>query len=499
MHAIPRAAERTGPRAGTREWAGLAALVLPTLLLSMDVTVLFLALPVLGAELGADAAQQLWIMDAYGFMIAGFLVTMGTLGDRIGRRRLLLASAAAFALLSALAAWSTGPGMLIVLRALLGIAGATIMPATLSLIRHMFADDRQRRLAIAFWTAGTMGGMALGPATGGLLLDRYWWGAVFLMAVPVMLLVLAAGPLLPEYRDPVPGRLDPLSVALSLAATLPLVYAIKETARHGPDAATLTALLAGLVSAYLFVRRQSRLAAPLLDLRLLRLPAFAPVLGTLLAASMTMGAFSLLLAQYLQLVKGLTPAQAGAWLVPGALVSVLAMLATPRAAARFGDRATTVGTLAVAGAGFTLLAQVSAGHPTIAAIAAAAVVNAGMSPLLVLVNNLVIDIAPKERSASAAAMSETSLQAGAALGVAVLGSLAALVYRTRMAGGPAAARDSLAAAIAGGPPADLLEAARAAFVSGLTTVAYLSAAIAFALAAFAIRTIRTIRKEDHHV
>ncbi|MEV5829322.1 MFS transporter [Spirillospora sp. NPDC052242] len=497
-------------RATARDWAGLAALVLPALLLSMDVTVLFLALPVLGTELGADATAQLWIMDAYGFLIAGFLVTMGTLGDRIGRRRLLLAGAAAFAVLSALAAWSTGPGMLIALRALLGVAGATIMPATLSLIRHMFADDRQRRLAVALWTAGTMGGMALGPAVGGLLLDRFWWGAVFLMAVPVMLLVLAAAPLLPEHRDPAPGRIDLPSVALSLAAMLPLVYAVKETARHGPGLWAAAALLVGAASGVLFVRRQSRLADPLVDLRLLRLPAFAPALVTVLAASMTMGAFSLLLAQYLQLVKGLTPAQAGAWLVPTALVSIIAMLATPRAAARIGDRAATVAALAVAAAGFALLAQVSADRPTAAAIAAAAVVNLGMSPLLVLVNNLVVGVAPRERSASAAALAETCLQAGAALGVAALGSLAAFVYRARMADAPAAARDGLAAAVAGGPSAELLETARAAFVSGYAVVAYVSAGIALLLALFTARTTRTSgasgpsrtirdRKENAHV
>ncbi|XVQ09697.1 MFS transporter [Spirillospora sp. CA-255316] len=501
MGATPRATARAAPgatpRATARDWAGLAALVLPALLLSIDVTMLFLALPTLGAGLGADGTQQLWIMDAYGFMIAGFLVTMGTLGDRIGRRRLLLTGAAAFAALSALAAWSTGPGMLIVLRALLGIAGATIMPATLSLIRHMFADDRQRRIAIALWTAGTMGGMALGPAAGGLLLEHFWWGAAFLMAVPVMLLVLAAGPLLPEYRDPAPGRLDPLSVLLSLATMLPLVYAVKETARHGPGLLAAAALLVGLASGYLFVRRQPRLAAPLLDLDLLRLPAFGAALVTVLAASMTVGAYSLLLSQYLQLVKGLTPVQAGTWLVPNALVSIVAMLATPRLAARFGDRAATVAALAVAAAGFILLAQVSDDLPTVAAIAAAGVVSLGMSPLLVLVNNLVVGTAPKRRSASAAAMSETCLEAGAALGIAVLGSLAAFVYRAHMADGPAAARDSLAAAIAAGPPTHLLDAARAAFISGLTAVAYVSAGIALLLATLATRTIRnTIPKEN---
>src|SRR6266496_6056794 len=195
-------------RATHREWLGLAVLALPTLLLSLDVSVLYLALPPLSADLHADSTQQLWILDIYSFLLAGFLVTMGTLGDRIGRRRLLLGGAAAFGIASVLAAFSTSAGMLIAARALLGLAGATLAPSTLSLIRSMFADPRQRTVAVGVWISSYSAGGAIGPLLGGVLLEWFWWGSVFLLAVPVMALLLLGPVLLPEYRDPEAGRLD---------------------------------------------------------------------------------------------------------------------------------------------------------------------------------------------------------------------------------------------------------------------------------------------------
>ncbi len=209
-------------RAGRREWIGLAELALPTLLLALDISVLFLALPELSADLGADRTEQLWITDIYGFMVAGLLVTMGTLGDRIGRRRLLLAGAAAFAAASVLAAYASSPEMLIAARALLGVAGATLGPSTLALISSLFADPAQRGQAIALWFSCFLAGGALGPLVGGVLLELFWWGSVVLVGVPVMALLLVLGPrLLPEDRAPDAGRLDPASVALALAAMLP--------------------------------------------------------------------------------------------------------------------------------------------------------------------------------------------------------------------------------------------------------------------------------------
>jgi len=201
-------------RATRREWLGLAVLALPTLLLSLDISVLYLALPQLSIDLGADSTQQLWILDIYSFMLAGFLVTMGTLGDRIGRRRLLLIGAVAFGVTSVLAAYATSPEMLIATRALLGISGATLMPSTMALIRNMFRDPKQMAAAIGIWFACFMGGMTLGPLVGGALLSTFWWGSAFLLGVPFMALLLVTGPvLLPEYRDGTAGRLDLASVA----------------------------------------------------------------------------------------------------------------------------------------------------------------------------------------------------------------------------------------------------------------------------------------------
>ncbi|TNJ63663.1 MFS transporter [Paenibacillus hemerocallicola] len=252
-------------RAGRREWIGLAVLALPTLLLSLDMSVLYLAMPQLAEDLAPSSTQFLWIMDIYGFLIAGFLVTMGTLGDRIGRRKLLMIGAAAFGIASMLAAYSSSAEMLIVNRALLGIAGATLMPSTLALISNMFKDPGQRGIAISVWMSCFMVGVAIGPLIGGLLLEQFWWGSVFLLGVPIMLLLLIAAPLLlPEYRDSKAEKMDLASVGLFLAAILPIVYGLKEFAKAGALEWQPVALLlfGGLVAVW-FVRRQQTLTSPL--------------------------------------------------------------------------------------------------------------------------------------------------------------------------------------------------------------------------------------------
>src|SRR5688572_17161935 len=304
-------------RAGRREWIGLAVLALACLLYSMDLTVLNLALPAISEDLEPSSAQLLWIVDVYGFVLAGSLITMGTLGDRIGRRRLLLIGAAAFAVASVLAAFSTSPEQLIASRALLGLAGATIAPSTLSLIRNMFLDPGQRTVAIGVWITSFSAGAVIGPPLGGVLLEFFWWGSVFLMALPVMALILVLGPvLLPEFRDPGAGRLDLVSAALSLAAVLAVVYGLKQIAQDGPEWPPALSIVVGLAVAGIFVRRQQRLADPLIELRLFRVPAFSASLVTyLIGTFVAFGAF-LFIFQYLQLVLGLSPVHAGLWTVP---------------------------------------------------------------------------------------------------------------------------------------------------------------------------------------
>lgn len=343
-------------RADRRAWLGLGVLALPTLLLSLDMSVLYLALPHLAADLRPTGAQTLWIMDVYGFMIAGFLITMGTLGDRIGRRRLLMIGAAAFGLASVAAAFSTSAAMLIATRTLMGVAGATLMPSTLALISNMFRHPAQRAVAIAVWTSCFMGGTAIGPVVGGLLLQWFWWGSVFLLGVPVMLLLLVCAPLLlPEHRDPNPGRLDLFSVALSLAAILPVIFGLKSAADGGSTTMALTTVLIGVAMGVWFVRRQLRLTHPLLDLRLFRERSFGAALGTMMVGAVAMGGTFLLLSQYLQMVADNSPLRAGLWLVPPALAMIVSTMAAPALAQRLGRANVIGGGMFVSATGFLAL------------------------------------------------------------------------------------------------------------------------------------------------
>ncbi|MGN9844287.1 MFS transporter [Nonomuraea sp. H19] len=486
-------------RAGWRQWTGLAVLTLPTVLLALDVTVLFLALPHLSADLQPSGAQTLWIMDIYGFMIAGFLVTMGTLGDRIGRRKLLLIGATAFGAASALAAFATSAEMLIAARALLGIAGATLMPSTLALISNMFQDERQRGSAIAVWMSSFSGGIAAGPLVGGLLLESFRWGSVFLIGVPVMVLLLVAGPLLlPEYRDASAGRLDLASVALSLAAILPIVYGVKE----GFGVVPILAIAIGAGFGVLFVRRQVRLANPLLDLRLFSSPGFGVALGVLLLGTVALGGVYMFITQYLQSVQALSALESGLWLLPAALASVVASLVAPAMTSRYGPRTVVTVALVIAALGYAALTQVNAVSGLGVLVAGFILVYISIGPILAVGTDLVVGSAPPEKAGSAASMSETSAELGVGLGVALLGSLGEAFYRSQMAGAWTAgsAADSIAGAIEAAEQlpahagAALLDHARDAYTDGLNLVSGVAAVV---MAALAIFTVVKLRKNHH--
>jgi MFS transporter, DHA2 family, multidrug resistance protein len=497
---------QAGLRAGRREWVGLAVLALPTLLVSIDVFVMLLALPQLSADLGAGGTEQLWITDIYGFMLSGFLVTMGTLGDRIGRRRLLLIGAAAFGLASVLAAFSTSPDMLIAARGLLGVAGATLAPSTLALISNMFRDPRQRSLAIGLWLVSFMGGAAIGPLVGGVLLERYWWGSVFLLGVPAMVLLLVTGPvLLPEYRSPEPGRLDLASVAVFLAAILPVVYGLKELARGGWQLLPVTALVVGAGFGAVFVRRQRALPDPLLDLRLFASRAFSAALVSMLFGTMLMGAVMVFVTQELQLVEGLSPLRAGLWLLPAVAVTTASFQLAPLIARRVRPAWLIAAGLGVSVAGLLLLTRAGAAGGLGVVVAGWALTSVGAGPLVTLGTDLVVGSAPPEKAGSAASISQTSNELGFALGVATLGSLGTAVYRTQLADAipasvPAAAtqaaRESLAGATAaaaelpGRLGAALLAPARDAFASGLHAGAILSAVLLVGIAVLVLATLR---------
>ncbi len=473
--------------AGAREWGGLAVLSLPTVLLGLDVTVLYLALPSLAEDLHPSGTEELWIMDAYGFMIAGFLVTMGTLGDRIGRRRLLMLGAAAFGVVSVLAACSTSAGMLIAARAALGIAGATLMPSTLALISNMFTDERRRSLAIGVWATSFALGMALGPVVGGAMLNHFWWGSVFLLAVPVAVVLLVAAPLLvPEYRAPHSGRFDLLSVVLSLVAILPVIFAVKRFAKDGPDGLTIAATAIGLAFAVVFVRRQGKLASPLLDVRLFTDRTFSAALGVLLTGLVGVGGSMLLITQQLQFVEGLPPVEAGLWMGPPALLMFLAALGAPLVARHVPPGIVVAATLALSMVGYVLLTQVDASDGVALMVIGFGLVYLGLGAIAALGTDLVVGAAPPERAGSASAMSETVQELGLALGVAVLGSLATAVYRSRIdgeipAGTPPevaeAAGDSLAGAAASARqmPDGWFETAKEAATAGLNTAMLVAA------------------------
>jgi DHA2 family multidrug resistance protein-like MFS transporter len=484
-------------RAGRREWIGLAVLALPTLLLSLDTSVLYLALPHLSADLRPTSTQQLWIMDIYGFMIAGFLVTMGTLGDKIGRRRLLLTGAAAFGVASVLAAYSTSPEMLIATRALLGIAGATLMPSTLALISNMFADPRQRATAIGIWLSCFMGGMVIGPAVGGLLLVTFWWGAAFLLGVPVMLVLLIAGPrLLPEYRDPAAGRVDLISVGLSLATVLPVIYGLKEIAKHGLEVVPVAALLVGGAFGYVFTRRQRRLAHPLIDLSLLRNRPFATSLSIMLLTGVVMSGTSLFVALYLQMVQGLTPLWAGLWMIPQAVAMIVGSMLTPLLARRIRPGVLISAGLVISAAGISLLIAVGSTGGLPIVVASFTIASLGMAAPVTLVTDLIVGSAPPERAGSASSMSETSGELGIALGVATLGSVGTAVYR-QVIDIPPGVPDSVAGpareGIEGALGTELLGAAREAFTSGLNVTAAVATIVLLGLAIVAGMALRHVR------
>jgi DHA2 family multidrug resistance protein-like MFS transporter len=481
--------------AGRREWLGLAVLALPTLLLAVDISVLYLALPILSAELGATGVQQLWIMDSYGFLVAGFLVTMGTLGDRIGRRRLLLIGAATFGVASMAAAYSTSPAQLIATRALMGVAGATVMPSVLALISNMFSDARQRSVAVSVWFSCFMAGSAIGPVLGGWLLQQFWWGSVFLLGVPVMAVLLICGPvLLPEFKAPQPGRLDLASVALSLAAILPVVYGVKELAGRGWHPVPALAIVAGIGFGVWFVRRQRTLADPLVDLRLFGDRGFRSALGIGLFGGIVMGGTLLLANQHLQLVAGLGPLQAGAWLVPANLAMVLGILVAPVVARRVRPGLVMATGLAVAVAGYLVMTQ--AGRPDglgwlVGGLTVALFGNGLPGGLGV---DLIVGSAPPEKAGSASSMSETSMELGVALGVAALGSVAAAVYRVELTGRlgtpPAGPAGESIAAVAQHP--DLLGPARGAFGTALAVVAVVSMVVYLFLTVLAVRGLRHV-------
>jgi MFS transporter, DHA2 family, multidrug resistance protein len=492
--------------AGPRAWLALAVLCLPTMLAVVDLNVLFLALPRLATDLGAGSTAQLWIMDIYGFMIAGFLVTMGNLGDRIGHRRVLLTGAAVFVAASIVAAYSGSVTTLVGARAVLGIAGATVMPSVLALIRNLFANPAQLGAAYGIWGTSIMVGVVVGPSIGGLLLDAFWWGAAFLISVPVMGLLLAAGPfLLPESRVRTGGRFDPLSVVLSLAGILPFVYGLKEVARGGPGLVPVTAVVAGLVFAGVFVARQRRLASPLLDMRLFANRAVRGALTLAFVLAFTMAGVGLLVTQYLQVVKGFSPLAVGLWLLPPSLAMIVAGNVGPALARTVRPAYIFAGGLAMAAAGALAITRIGTATGVGWLVAALFVLYIGSSPIGVMSNTIIMTSAPAEKAGSAGSLSSTSGELGLALGIAIFGSIATAVFRDQMsvtAGLPAGAAGTAGESVVGATTtagmlpgaqgAALLESAQSAFTGSMHAGLGIAAALLAVLAVVSVVTLRHV-------
>lgn len=509
---LDRLEDGASRNAGRREWIGLGVLALACLVYVMDLTVLHLAVPKLSADLEPTSAQLLWMIDIYGFVVAGGLITMGTLGDRIGRRRLLMIGAAGFAIVSVLAALSTSAGMLIASRALMGVAGATLAPSTLSLIFVMFQDPKQRSIAVGWWIAAFSAGSAVGPVFGGILLEHYWWGSVFLLALPVMALLVVLGPrLLPEYKDSDARSLDLPSAGLSLLAVLALIFALKDVTQNGPGVLPLGAVTVGLVAGVSFVRRQRRLRDPLIDIDMFKLRVFNVSLVTNVISIFIAVGYFLFVAQYLQLVIGLSPFQAGLWSLPSAAGFVIGSTVSPRFIHRHPPGLVIGSCMAMAALGLGVLARVGIWGELGVIVVASVLIALALAPVFNLTTELIVGSAPPRKAGMASGISETGAELGGALGLAILGSLGTAIYRSRLTAeipgalpddvvGPAVDTLGGATAVAARLPAEMSEAlltsAQEAFATGLRMTSAVSAVLAIVVAVPAVLSLRGVAARD---
>lgn len=500
------------PEQKAKRWTALAVLMLPVLLVSIDNTVLAFAVPAIAEALSPSSAEQLWIVDSYSLVLAALLVPMGAIGDRIGRRKLLLIGSTGFAVISALAAFTPSALLLVVARALLGIFGAMLMPATLSIIRNVFADANERRIAIAVWATGFSAGAALGPIVGGFLLEHFYWGSVFLMALPILVPFLILAPMtVPESKDPNPSPVDPLSILLIMVGMTGITYGLTHTSENGFDAVAISTILGGLVFIVLFVLRQLNREKndiqPMLDVRLFRNPVFTGAIAANMISMMVDVGFIYFASQHLQLVSGLPPMYAGMLLIPGTVATMIAGLTIARVASRFHPAQIVAFGLALNAAAFAVLAFLGA-HQDVVIILIFIVLGTGIGISQTISNDLMLSSVPPRKAGAASAISETSYEMGTVLGTVIMGGILTSVYRANVVV-PSGLDESLAdhahetlggavsvASRVGGEQANqLLSSAFAAFDSGVVLSSAFSAVLMGVMAVISYFMIRKAPRE----
>ncbi|MFD3743710.1 MFS transporter [Nocardia sp. NPDC058633] len=472
-----------------RSWLGLLVVLGPVLLVAMDGSVLFLAMPALTEALSPSADQSLWILDSYGFAVGSLLIAFGTIGDRYGRKRLLMIGAALFGLGSVGAAFATSPELLIAFRVLMGVAGATLLPSALAVLGTLFTDPRRRAQAIGIFAATFAAGFAIGPIVAGQLLSHFWWGSVLLINVPVVLVFLILAPiLLGEVRSSGGVGVDIASVVTSASGLLLSMYAVKHSAADGVSVGSLVVGSAGVVVLVAFGRRQRRIDNPLVDFTLFANPVFTIAIITGFLPLAAWSATAYLAATYLQSVLGLSIADAALLAVPGALVLTVAAVVTPAVVTRIGRSAALITAHFTIAAGLLLLLPTGIGAGIGWYIAATAVAGIGYGISFSVVADIAVAAVPAERAGSAAALAETGNELGNALGIALFGSLAAALFRVN---GPDLAPTLTETLHLPGLATAALDDARSAFVSGLHVVAGTAAALHGILGAVAIRLLRS--------
>jgi DHA2 family multidrug resistance protein-like MFS transporter len=504
-------ATQTPRPAGRREWIGLAVLALPLLLVSMDMTVLYFAIPSIASALQPTGTQQLWMIDMYGFVLAGLLITMGNVGDRIGRRRLLMIGSAIFGLASVAAAFSTDPTMLIVARAVQGIGGATLMPSTLALVRTMFQDEKQRRSAIAVWSTALSAGAGLGPVVGGLLLNNFSWGSVFLINVPAIVVLLILCPaLIPEFRLPKgeAGRFDLASCLLSLAGVLSVIWGLKEITVNGLNTLPAVAIVAGIGLGHVFVRRQKTLRHPMINPDLFRNRDFGASLTVSLACFFCMIGSGIFTTQYLMEVLRMSPLEAALWTLVSPVVVTIAVPFVSVVARTIRPAYIIAAGFLVGTVGFLVMTQLGTDRNMFVVVAGTIGVGLGVAVALTCITDMVVGAAPAEHAGSAGALVQTGQELGGALGIAVLGSIGAAVYSSNFDAAaphnvPVAALDAARQTVAGAsevartlPAAQgnaLLDVAREAFTGAVHTASLAGGAVALVTAIFTIALLRRIK------